>query len=127
MAYHVKCAERNIFNSVFSVHHGGNGHCGVDTAEQTFADVANGYRNGIEGSSLSCNNARARFSYILLNLAEVKLGGVDSRSGYKLFALFNRNIRDVCNRPRNERRIAVLAENIGVNIALIYVVIFGKS
>lgn len=88
MAYHVKCAERNIFNSVFSVHHGGNGHCGVDTAEQTFTDVANGYRNGIEGSSLSCNNARARFSYILLNLAEVKLGGVDSRSGISFLHSF---------------------------------------
>ena len=85
------------------------------------------YRNGIESSALSCNNARARFSYILLNLAEIKLGGVNAGGGYKLFALFNRNVRDIGNRPRNERRIAVLTENISVNVALVYVVVLGKS
>ena len=40
VAYNCEKAHCNIVNAVFAVKHCCNGHCGVDTAEKAFADMA---------------------------------------------------------------------------------------
>ena len=86
-----------------------------------------GNRHGIECRALARNNSAARFSYILLNIFGIKLGTLDAGSCDKSRAVLYRNIGNIGYRPRNERRVAMLAENISMNIALVYIVILGES
>ena len=86
-----------------------------------------GNGNGIESRTLARDNTSARFSYILLDINEVKRRIGDSGHRDKILTFGYGNVGNVRNRPRNKRRVSVFAENIGVNIALIDVVILGKS
>ena len=116
-----------VVDSIFAVHHSRYGHCRVDTAEQTFDDMTYRNRDCVEGRALSLNDARARLADIGFDVVVVQLGvdslGVDD----EVLAFSERNVRDVCDRPRNERRVAVLAHDIGVYVLLINLVVLGQS
>ncbi len=104
----VEYAEAYIVDAVLAVHHGRNGHGRVDSREKRLYDVADRYRNGIEGRALALDDTCARLADIGLDVVEVKLRTYGVVVGDELVALGERNVRDVCDRPRNEGRIAVL-------------------
>lgn len=127
MSDHVKSAEAYIFYTVLAAHHGGDCHSSVHTAQNALADVTNGNGNRVESSSLSGNDSAAGFSHILLDLLVVELGTFHAGSAYNRMAVFDGNIGNIGNRPGHKGGVAVLAENIGVYIALADVVILGQS
>ena len=126
VAYDIERAEADIVDPVFAVHHGGDGHCGVYAAEYALADMADGYRNGIEGSALARNDSAAGLFDILFDFVKIKHGVFDPGRGDEALAFGNGHIGNIGNRPRDKGRIAVFAEHIGVNVALVDVIIFGK-
>ena len=58
-ANQIQGAQAHIVDAVFAVHHGGNGHRGIDTAENALADVAHRNRNGVEGGAFPGDNPAA--------------------------------------------------------------------
>ena len=69
----------------------------------------------------------SRVETIILDLGIIKVGSDLTVTENKLPALLYRNVGDICNRPRNEGRIAVLSENVSVYVLLAYLVVLGKS
>lgn len=89
--------------------------------------MANGERNGIEGCTLALNYTTAGFTHIFFNILVIKGRENAVLSAYDAVIFGNRNIGNVSEGPRNERRIAMFTENISMNVLLIDAVIFGNS
>ena len=72
MADDIKRGQTYVVYAIFAVHHGGNRHCGVNAAEQAFADMT--YRNSdrIERRALALDNSAAGFADIGFNFRMVK-------------------------------------------------------
>ena len=119
----VERTEANIIDSVLAVHKSRNGHCGFDAGMQAFANMTYRRRNSIESCTFAGNNSSAGFFYISLNLCKVKRGTYHAGSCDKLRAILNRHSGNICNRPRNEGRIAVFTEYICMYIGLIDIII----
>ena len=125
--------ETYIIDAVIALKQRGTCHCGIDTAEYSTADMTYRDGNGIECRTLALDNTCAGAANIILNRRVIEHGGhgINSRctinSRQRSTVLINGNIGNVCKRPRNERRIAVLTENICMNVLLVYAVELGKS
>ena len=119
-------AQANIINAIFAVEHGGNRQSRIDTAEQTFAEVADGHRYGVEGCTLALNNATAGFTNVVFNIVLIEFGIFDI--ALRCFAVvLNRYVGDVCDGPRYESGVAVFTENVCVNIFLVNGIIFSNT
>ena len=109
-----KCAETYVADAVLAVHHCGNGEVGVNSAEETFADMTYGDSDSIESSTLVSDDLSAGLSCIFLNSSVINYRTLVL--GKTCDVLLDGNAGDVCERPGHERRIAVLTEYISVNV-----------
>ena len=92
------------------------------------ADVTYRNRNGVEGGALPGDNPAARLSYILLDfLADSSSGLVIPGVWISFWQSLIGTLEMLATDQGMKRRVAVLAENIGVHIGLVNIVIFGKS
>ena len=67
----IQRTQTHILDAVFTVHHGGNGHRGVKTAEEALADMADRDGYGIEGRALLGNDLAAGFLDVFQRLLRV--------------------------------------------------------
>ena len=119
-----ECAEGNVIDTVFAVHHRRDRHCCVRTVDEALADVANGKGNCVEGSAFTLNDLRTGLADILLYLSIV-----DGRQCKPLVveasvAFLDGNIGDIGKRPGDKGRIAMFAKNVSVAVTLADGVIF---
>ena len=87
----IEHAETYVVDAVLAVHHRRNGHGRVDAREQRLYDMADRGRDGIEGSALALDNARARFADIGFDFVVVEIG-VNILGVYESVAFGERNI-----------------------------------
>lgn len=127
VADNIQKAETYIVDAVFAVQHRGNCHCCVDTCEDALNNVANGNGNCVVGSTLALDNASAGLANIALDLIVIKSRHDLIRCEDGALEVSYRDIGDVCKRPRNEGAVAVLAENISMNIELVDVEVLGET
>ena len=67
-------AQRNIVQTVLSVNHCRYGQRGINTAQQTLAQMADGHRNCIVGYTLTANDATAGLSDKIFDFVLFELG-----------------------------------------------------
>jgi len=107
--------ETNIADAILAIHHRGNGERGIDTAENTAADMIDRQRNGIIRGTLGSDNGGAGGSDIFFDLRMAEAATVNIQSGGMGLGI-NRRARDGGQRPGHEGRVTVLSKDTGVNI-----------
>ena len=116
-----------VVDAVLTVHHGGDGHGGVGSAKNSFADVAHVGRNGVEGSAFTGDDLTARSANVLFHVLFVKRHGHTVFDTGHTVEFFDRHLRHVGDGPRNKAAVAVLAENVRVDILRVDAAVFGKT
>ena len=123
----VQYAETYVIDAVLTVHHGGDGHGGVNGAQQCLADMAHGNGYGVEGSTLAGDNARTGLANVVLDLIVVQGRNHTVVVGQVVGVIVHGNVGDVGDGPRNESGVTVLTHDVGVHVLLVDLVVFGQS
>ena len=74
LAHNAEGGQTDIADAVFAVHHGGNGHGGVDTVQNGFTNMADRGADRIIGSTLAFDHAGAAAANISFNFLKVHFG-----------------------------------------------------
>ena len=116
-----------VFDAVFAVCHCGYGERRVGGVVDAVDDVRDRNRNRVKGRPFALDDLSAGTSDIGFDFV------VDKRRDRFVvvfetgFIFVDGDRCDICKRPRNERRIAVFAENVCVYVLLCDVVVFGDA
>ena len=122
-ADHAGHGERNVLNAVFAVHNSGRGENGVLIIEDALDEAASSHRDAGVGEALLVDDVVSDLNEFLLDSLLVKRSGVME----VLIEFLEREACATGGGPSDERRIAVLTENIAVDVLRIDFVLVGKD
>ena len=124
----VKKADTYVVNSVFTVKHCRNGKsCIYRSVEEALAKVANGNCNSIECCTLALDNLTAGLTYVINHLVAVEIRILNAGISNGLAVILYGDVGNVSDGPGNECCIAVLTEDVCVNVVLADLVVLSDS